>query len=112
MKASLVLLGAAAFLAAGLEVGSKVPEFTATDDQGKEWKSSEHVGKHPLVVYFYPADMTPGCTKQACSFRDDMAELKKLGVEVVGVSGDTPENHQIFKQAHNLNYTLLAEPKG
>jgi peroxiredoxin Q/BCP len=108
---TLAVLAAVLFLG-GIEVGNGVSKFKAIDDQGKEWVSSEHIGKHPVVIYFYPADMTPGCTKQACSFRDDMAELKKLGVEVVGVSGDTPENHQIFKKAHHLNYTLLADPKG
>lgn len=95
-----------------LNVGDKLPEFIATDDQGKEWKSADHVGEKVLVVYFYPADMTGGCTKQACSFRDDMGDLQKLGVEVVGVSGDSPENHRVFKKAHDLNFTLLADQKG
>ena len=97
---------------ADLNVGDAAPKFTAIDDRGREWKSSEHVGKKVLVVYFYPADMTGGCTKQACSFRDDMGGLEKLGVEVVGVSGDSAENHRIFKKAHDLNFTLLADEKG
>jgi peroxiredoxin Q/BCP len=108
--AALLFLPAAA--SAELNVGDKAPEFTATDDRGEEWKSSDHVGEKVLVVYFYPADMTGGCTKQACSFRDDMGDLEKLGVEVVGVSGDSPENHRIFKKAHDLNFTLLADEKG
>src|SRR5437016_4764214 len=91
-----------------LKVGDPAPTFTATDDQGKEWKSTEHVGKKVLVVYFYPADMTGGCTKQACGFRDDMKALSERGVEVVGISGDSAENHQFFKKYHNLNFTLLA----
>jgi peroxiredoxin Q/BCP len=95
-----------------VEVGSPAPVFQASDDQGKEWKSADHVGKKILVVYFYPADLTGGCTEQACAFRDDMGELSKEGVEVVGVSGDSPENHRIFKRAHNLNFTLLADEKG
>lgn len=115
MKTTLAL-AALAFLPAAasaeLNVGDKAPEFTATDDRGEEWKSSDHVGEKVLVVYFYPADMTGGCTKQACSFRDDMGDLEKLGVEVVGVSGDSPENHRIFKKAHDLNFTLLADEKG
>jgi peroxiredoxin Q/BCP len=95
-----------------LKVGSPAPEFTVKDDTGKDWKSSDHFGKKIVVVYFYPADMTGGCTKQACSFRDDSESLEKLGVEVVGVSGDTVENHQVFKKAHNLNFALLADPEG
>jgi peroxiredoxin Q/BCP len=96
----------------GVDVGDDAPKFTATSDEGKEWKSEDHVGKKILVVYFYPADMTGGCTKQACSFRDDMGDLKKLGVDVVGVSGDSVENHRLFKKAHRLNFTLLADEQG
>lgn len=95
-----------------LEVGSPAPEFTAKDDTGKDWKSSDHVGEKILVVYFYPADMTPGCTKQACGFRDDLGKLKEMGVEVVGVSGDSVRDHQLFKKAYDLNFTLLADPEG
>lgn len=96
----------------GLEVGSKVPSFTATTDKGETWKSSAHTGQKILVVYFYPAAMTGGCTKQACSFRDDKTALDKLDVEVVGVSGDLPEGLQVFRKAHNLNFTLLSDPDG
>jgi len=96
----------------GLKVGEAVPEFSALDDQGKKWNSKEHVGKKILVVYFYPADMTGGCTKQACAFRDDLPKLKGENVEVVGVSGDTVKNHQLFIKAHNLNFTLLADTEG
>lgn len=110
--ASMVLATLAVADPQGLEIGEKVPEFTSTDDRGREWKSSDHVGKGVLVIYFYPADMTGGCTAQACAFRDDMSGLKEMGVEVIGVSGDSPENHQIFKKVHNLNFTLLADEKG
>jgi peroxiredoxin Q/BCP len=95
-----------------LAVGDAAPEFVVKDDQGKDWKSADHFGKKIVVVYFYPADMTGGCTKQACGFRDDTAKLKEAGVEVVGVSGDSVANHQIFKKAHNLPFTLLADEKG
>ena len=95
-----------------LKVGDKAPEFTSVDDKGEEWKSADHVGKKILVVYFYPADLTGGCTKQACGFRDDMEKLQNKEVEVVGVSGDSPENHQLFKKVHELNFTLLADEKG
>lgn len=95
-----------------LKVGDPAPVFEAKDDTGKEWKSTDHVGKKVIVVYFYPADMTGGCTKQACGFRDDMKTLTDKGVEVVGVSGDSVQNHQWFKQEHNLNFTLLADTEG
>ncbi len=101
-----------ALMAAELKVGEIVPAFEITDDSGSLWKSTEHVGKKILVVYFYPADMTGGCTKQACAFRDDSSKLSKLGMEVVGVSGDSVSNHQLFKKEHQLNFTLLADTEG
>jgi peroxiredoxin Q/BCP len=95
-----------------VKVGDPAPIFQATDDQGQPWKSTDHVGKKTLVVYFYPADLTGGCTKQACSFRDDMKDLSEKGIEVVGISGDSVENHQLFKKVKDLNFTLLADEKG
>jgi peroxiredoxin Q/BCP len=95
-----------------LKVGDKAPAFEAKDDQGKDWKSSDHVGKNVIVVYFYPADMTGGCTKQACGFRDDMKKLADKGVEVIGVSGDSVKNHQVFKKFHKLDFALLADEQG
>jgi peroxiredoxin Q/BCP len=95
-----------------LKVGQMAPSFEANDDQGKTWKSSDHVGKNVIVLYFYPADMTGGCTKQACGFRDDLKKLEGKGVEVVGVSGDSVKNHKFFKDYHKLNFTLLADEDG
>ena len=95
-----------------LKVGDKAPTFEAKDDQGNDWKSSDHIGKNVIVVYFYPADMTGGCTKQACGFRDDMKKLADKGVEVVGVSGDSVKNHQVFKKFHKLDFALLADEQG
>ena len=95
-----------------LEVGDKVPAFEALDDHGKSWKSESFRGKKLLLVYFYPAAMTGGCTKQACAFRDDQAKWKERGVEVVGVSGDQPDGLALFKRAEGLNFTLLADPDG
>ncbi|WP_299465923.1 peroxiredoxin [uncultured Gimesia sp.] len=95
-----------------VEVGDSAPAFTAKDDQGKGWKSTDHVGKKVLVIYFYPADMTGGCTKQACGFRDDMKKLQGKNVEVIGVSGDSPRSHQLFKKEYDLNFTLLADEDG
>jgi peroxiredoxin Q/BCP len=98
--------------AVDLKVGDTAPAFTALDDTGKEWKSSDHVGKGIVVVYFYPADMTGGCTKQACGYRDDLAALKEKGVEVVGVSANSVAEHQMFKKEKSLTFTLLADPDG
>lgn len=99
-------------LSAGPQVGDAAPKFRATADGGQTWNSSKYVGKKILVVYFYPADMTSACTKQACGFRDDLRALKKLGAEVVGVSGDSVQNHQLFKKKYDLNFTLLSDEKG
>jgi peroxiredoxin Q/BCP len=98
--------------AAEVKVGDPAPVFESTDDQGSAWKSADHVGKKILVVYFYPADLTGGCTKQACSYRDDMSKLTEKGVEVVGISGDSAKNHEVFKKVHKLNFTLLADEDG
>src|SRR5580765_4302500 len=72
-----------------LKVGDKAPAFEGTNEEGKPWKSSDIVGKKILVVYFYPADFTKGCTDQACGFRDNIKPLTDKGVEVIGVSGDS-----------------------
>jgi peroxiredoxin Q/BCP len=98
--------------AAEVKVGDKAPSFTAKDDAGKDWKSDDHIGKKVVVVYFYPADFTGGCTKQACGFRDDYKKLADKGVEVVGVSGDSVKTHEMFKKDHKLPFTLLADEKG
>ena len=97
---------------AGLEVGTKAPAFEALDENGRLWKSTDVVGKKYLVVYFYPAAMTGGCTKQACAFRDHKKELQQLGADVVGVSGDEVKNLQYFKRTQNLNFTLLSDAEG
>ncbi|NOZ41334.1 MAG: peroxiredoxin [Planctomycetes bacterium] len=97
---------------AELKVGDKAPTFVGVDDQDKPWDSKEKAGKKIVVVYFYPADMTPGCTKQACSYRDAVAKLKRTDVEVIGISGDAVENHRHFKNEYELNFTLLADTDG
>ncbi len=98
--------------AAEVNVGDPAPSFSALDETGKTWKSEDHVGKKILVVYFYPADFTGGCTRQACGFRDDMKKLTAQGVEVVGVSGDSASTHAKFKEAYKLPFTLLADSEG
>lgn len=95
-----------------LKKGDKAPSFEATDDEGKTWKSRDHVGKKVIVVYFYPADFTGGCTKQACTYRDNMDKLTGKDILVVGISGDSAKTHGLFKKHNNLNYTLLADEQG
>jgi peroxiredoxin Q/BCP len=109
---ALFVLGFGMNAARAIDVGEKAPSFETKDDQGKVWKSSDHIGKGVLVVYFYPAAMTGGCTKQACAFRDDMKVLQDKGIEVVGVSGDEVANLKFFKDAHELNFTLLSDENG
>ena len=95
-----------------LRVGDPAPTFEAVADNGQRWKSSDYVGRKILVIYFYPADMTGGCTRQACGFRDDLDALAQKEVAVVGVSGDSVRNHWLFKRAHDLNFPLLADEDG
>ena len=91
-----------------LEVGSKAPAFTLPDAEGKKIKLSDFKGS-PVVLYFYPKDDTPGCTKEACAFRDRSAELKKLGAIVLGVSADSSASHAKFRDKYSLNFPLLAD---
>jgi peroxiredoxin Q/BCP len=93
-------------------VGDAAPLVEATDDADEKWKLADYLGEDVVVLYFYPADLTGGCTKQACGYRDDLSKLEKLGAVVVGVSGDSAANHRIFKKVHELNFTLLADEDG
>lgn len=92
-----------------LKVGAKAPAFSLTNTEGKTVKLSDFKGKK-VALYFYPKDMTPGCTVEACGFRDDYSELKKRGVEVLGVSGDDQKSHRKFTEKHSLPFTLLSDP--
>ncbi|MBP7700596.1 thioredoxin-dependent thiol peroxidase [Candidatus Woesebacteria bacterium] len=92
-----------------LKIGDKAPlNINVLDQNGKEISLSKLVGR-PAVIYFYPKDNTPGCTKEACSYRDFNNELTKLGVQVIGVSADSPKSHQNFAQKHNLNFDLWSD---
>ena len=95
-----------------LHVGDKMPHFKAVADNGETWKSNDVIGRKNLVVYFYPAAMTGGCTKQACAYRDTKEDLSSVDAEVIGISGDRVNNLELFKRAHNLNFTLLSDPDG
>jgi thioredoxin-dependent peroxiredoxin len=91
-----------------LKVGQKAPDFTVMNDNGEKVKLSDFKGKK-VVLYFYPKDDTPGCTKEACAFRDGISEMKKKGAVVLGVSADSVESHKKFKNKFDLNFPLLAD---
>ena len=92
-----------------LKVGDKVPKFTATDTNGETFDSQNVIGKKPVVLYFYPKDNTPGCTAQACSFRDQYEDFIDLGAEVIGVSSDSVVAHQKFTKQYKLPFILLSD---
>jgi thioredoxin-dependent peroxiredoxin len=92
--------------------GDKAPLVQGKDQDGKSWKLADQVGKSAVLLYFYPKDDTPGCTKEACGLRDRIADLKQDGVEVVGVSFDSTDSHQKFISKYNLNFPLLADTDG
>jgi peroxiredoxin Q/BCP len=98
--------------AVDLKVGDAAPKFEALDDSGKTWKSEDHVGKKAIVLYFYPASFTGGCTAQAKAFQADMKKFADQNVEVVGVSGDTVRGQEAFKKYFKLDFTLLSDEKG
>jgi thioredoxin-dependent peroxiredoxin len=94
------------------KVGEKAPLVEGKDQNGKVWKLSDDIGKKVVLLYFYPKDETPGCTTEACGFRDSIDSLKADNVEVVGVSFDSGESHLKFISKHNLNFPLLADTDG
>lgn len=94
-----------------LEVGDKAPAFTLDDDQGNPVSLKDFVGS-PVILYFYPKDMTPGCTTEACDFRDAAPKLKKRKVQVLGISRDSVATHAKFRDKHDLNFPLLADVDG
>ena len=91
-----------------LEVGTKAPEFTLPDQNGEMHSLSDYRGKK-VVLYFYPKDMTAGCTSQACNFRDLYPQIREKGAVVLGVSKDTVESHKRFEEKHGLPFTLLSD---
>ena len=91
-----------------IQIGDKLPHFTAVKQDGTAFDSNSIQNK-PVVIYFYPKDNTPGCTTQACSFRDAYQDFQDLGAEVIGVSGDSESSHQNFQQTHKGPFILLSD---
>ena len=92
-----------------LQVGERAPEFTLPDDTGTDRSLTELLSSGAIILYFYPADFTPGCTRQACTFRDLNSEIQKTGLRVVGISPQSPESHAKFREKHKLPYVLLSD---
>jgi peroxiredoxin Q/BCP len=93
-------------------VGSVAPNFTLPSQSGEMISLGDFIGKKPVVLFFYPKDDTPGCTKQACGFRDQFEEFGKFDAEVIGISSDSVESHKSFATRHNLPFTLLSDEGG
>jgi peroxiredoxin Q/BCP len=92
-----------------LPIGSRAPEFTLPDQDDRNVSLSTLLGRGPLILYFYPADFTPGCTKEACMMRDLHTEILKVGLVVAGVSPQTPERHREFRERYTLPFTLFSD---
>ena len=91
-----------------LHIGDMAPDFSLIDETGTTRKLSDFRGQN-IALYFYPKDETPGCTAEACSIRDGLADLKNAGITVLGISYDSPESHRAFKEKHHLNFPLLSD---
>ncbi|MCB7480923.1 peroxiredoxin [Christiangramia sediminis] len=93
-----------------MKIGEKVPDLELKDQHGEHFSFRDLVGEKAFVVYFYPKDFTPGCTKEACSFRDSYEDFKELGAEVIGISADSSKSHSKFIDRYNLPYIFLSDP--
>jgi len=120
IRNSFALLSALAFAfaaqsvaAAGSpKVGDKAPRVSGVDQDGNKWKLAGEIGKNVVLLYFYPKDDTPGCTKEACGLRDRLGDFKAQGVDVIGVSFDSVDSHKHFVFKHGLNFPLIADTSG
>lgn len=92
-----------------ISIGSKLPEFSLPDQDGIPLNIKELMGKNNLVIYFYPKDETPGCTKEACMFRDSYEVFKEFNAEVIGISADDQSSHKSFAENHRLPFILLSD---
>lgn len=93
------------------KVGSKIPTFELNDQHGNQFKMETVLGKKNLVIYFYPKDDSPGCTKEACSFRDQFEVFAEVDAMIIGISAQSVASHLAFAQKHRLNYTLLSDTR-
>lgn len=92
-----------------LNVGNSLPDISLKDQDGNLINLQDFKGKNPLVVYFYPKDDTPGCTKEACEFRNEFEAFEQFDAKIIGISGDSPKSHQRFIAKHSLNFSLLSD---
>jgi peroxiredoxin Q/BCP len=92
--------------------GSKIPDFTLQDQNGNEFDVKKYIGKLNLVIYFYPKDDTPGCTKEACYFRDQYDVFNQADAKIIGISSQSVESHKRFAEKYRLNFTLLSDEGG
>ena len=93
-----------------LEVGARAPEFILPNDEGVDTSLTDLLADGPLILYFYPADFTPGCTKEACSIRDIHNDIQSVGLQVAGISPQDEDSHRRFREEHDLPFTLLSDP--
>ncbi|MET3979322.1 peroxiredoxin Q/BCP [Mucilaginibacter sp. UYP25] len=93
-----------------LAIGDAVPNFTLTDQNGKAFNIKDEIGKHIMVVYFYPKDESMVCTKEACAFRDSFDDYTKAGAQVIGINGGTVQSHKAFADHYKLPFVLLSDP--
>ncbi len=94
-----------------LEVGARAPEFLLNNHESSETSLSDLLQAGPLILYFYPADFTPGCTKEACNIRDIHNDIQSVGLQVVGISPQDEDSHQRFREEHKLPFVLLSDPE-
>ncbi|MCR9183282.1 MAG: peroxiredoxin [Flavobacteriaceae bacterium] len=95
-----------------ITIGDTIPDFKLTDQNGNKFDIKSVKGKKKLVIYFYPKNFTPGCTKEACSFRDSYEDFESLGATVIGISADSKKSHERFAKKYNLPFTLLSDETG
>jgi len=94
-----------------IKIGDAAPDFQLKDQNGEDFSLRNHIGNENILVYFYPKDETPGCTKEACTFRDNIEQFRGLNCKVIGISSDSEANHKQFAIHHNLPFTLLSDPR-
>jgi peroxiredoxin Q/BCP len=99
-------------MARGVQIGDKAPDFTLPSQSGEQVRLYDRLGERVVVLYFYPKDNTPGCTAEACAFRDSHEVFTDAGAEVIGVSSDSSDRHAAFASRHNLPFTLLSDRGG